>query len=229
MYEIYRRSQRKRIQSESYTSHSYLWMLAEGEFQPFGSLVHCLETIQRPGTQIQRGPFHETMVVTIPLFGSVRVSTESLDSIQVERSEIARTTPAPAEHLTYEADGEEDVRYLELGFQLPGEVGGSINLRAAIDTGGPRPLLVPLASGQENPDSLGLPIDCDIYMAFLRAGENLIFETGLERTLLLLVLEGIVRFEEHRLLDGDSAHIQRVHQLAVSTPARSKLLLVDIP
>lgn len=229
MYEIYRRSQRKRIQSESYTSHSYLWMLAEGEFQPFGTLAHCLETIQRPGTQIQRGPFRETMVVTIPLFGAVRVSTESLGSIQVERSEIARTIPASADHLTYEASGNEDVRYLELGFKLSAEAGESSNRRAAIDTGGPRPLLVALASGQESPDSLELPIDCDIYMAFLRAGENLIFETALERNLLLLVLEGTIRFEEQRLLDGDSAHIGRVHQLAVSTPERSRLLLVDIP
>jgi len=229
MYEIYRRSQRKRIQSESYTSHSYLLMPSDGEFQPFGSLVHCLETVQRPGTRIQRGPFRETLIVTIPLYGAVRVSTESMESIQVARGELSRTVPRYAEHVTYEAVGDDDVRFLELGYQFFGEVETGSNTRSSFETRGARPLLVPVASGQESDDLMTLPVDCDIYMAFLRAGENLIFETALERALLLLVLEGTIRVEEHRLLDRDSAHIRRINHLAIAAPERSQLLLVDMP
>ncbi len=229
MYEIYRRSQRKRIQSESYTSHSYLVMPSDGEFQPFGSLVHCLETVQRPGTRIQRGPFRETLIVTIPLYGSVRVATDSQESIQVARGELSRTVPEYGEHVTYEAVGDEDVRFLELGYRVLGEPEPGSNSCATFDTRGPRPLLVPVASGQESTDLMTLPFDCDIYMAFLRAGENLIFETALERALILLVLEGTIRVEEHRLLDRDSAHILRVNHLAIAAPERSQLLLVDMP
>jgi redox-sensitive bicupin YhaK (pirin superfamily) len=229
MYEIYRRSQRKRIQSESYTSHSYLLMPSDGEFQPFGSLVHCLETVQRPGTRIQRGPFRETLIVTIPLYGAVRLATESLESIEVTRGELSRTVPRYAEHVTYESIGDEDVRFLELGFQFFGEAEAGSNSLASFETSGPRPLLVPVASGQETPELMTLPFDCDIYMAFLRAGENLIFETAIERALLLLVLKGTVRVEEHRLLDRDSAHIRRTNHLAIAAPERSQLLLVDMP
>jgi len=229
MYEIYRRSQRKRIQSERYTSHSYLLMPSEGEFQPFGSLVHCLETVQRPGTRIQRGPFRETLIVTIPLYGAVRLATESMESIEVARGQLSRTLPRYAEHVTYESVGDEDVRFLELGFQVFDEAETGSNTLASFETGGPRPLLVPVASGQETPDLMTLPFDCEIYMAFLRAGENLIFETAIERALLLLVLKGTIRVEEHRLLDRDSAQIRRINHLAISAPERSQLLLVDMP
>jgi redox-sensitive bicupin YhaK (pirin superfamily) len=89
--------------------------------------------------------------------------------------------------------------------------------------------LVPLASGQGDTAGVCLSQDVAIYLSRLRPNENLIFETLLSRRVFLAVTNGLVRLDDDRLQQGDSAMIWTQNLIQISAQKRSVVVLADLP
>ena len=227
MYEVFRKGQRRRIQTVDYLTYSHLYMPSEWEFQSFGPLQYCLDTRQQPQCSIVRGPIRDTTVLTFLVSGELDLETASLEDIHLRSRDFALTVPGPGDSITYRT-GPEEAQFFELGLETLSDEPVPSHQVAQVQTDGRTPALDCLASGQQHPGALPLPFDCAVYRAFLRTGENLIFETLLSRKLFILVLRGTLRLQEDRLLPRDSAHVRRVTSVPINAVQASELLLVDM-
>lgn len=226
MYDIFRARQRRRIQTVDFVSHSHLRMLSEWEFEPFGPLSFCLDTLQRPDSTMQRGPLRDVAVVTYLTQGEAFVELGSSQTVRLGPRAFSATVPEGMP-LTYRT-GSEESRFVEIGLAIePGDVVASNEMRELSVRGRP-PSLDCLVSGQGHPDTLAIALDCAIYRAYLRTGENLIFETLITRKLCLLVLRGTIRLEEDRLLPRDTALIDRVDSVPIAAVQAAEVLLIDM-
>lgn len=227
MYEVYRKSQRRRMQTVDYRTYSHLQMLSEWEFQPFGPVSFCLDTLQQPGCEVERGPFRDTTVVTYLLGGSLSVELPSAGNVQLGPRTFSVTTPQSGECIVYRTDDEE-ARFVEIGFATLSDDEASANQMGRVSGAGRSPDLDCLVSGQGHEDALGISLDGAVYRGYMRAGENLIFETLFSRKLFLLVLKGTVRLEEDRLLPRDTALIRRVSSVPITAVQTTELLLIEV-
>ena len=89
--------------------------------------------------------------------------------------------------------------------------------------------LIPLASGQGENAGVRLYQDVAIYLSRMRPNENLIFETLMTRRVFLAVTNGLIRLEEERLQQADSAMIWKENLIQISAQQRSVVVLVDLP
>lgn len=227
MYDVYRKSQRRRLQTVDYLAYSHLPMLSEWEFQPFGSLAYCLDTRQQPKSRVRRGPFRNMTVMTYLLSGAVEVASGSTDNVQLEPRSFALTVPRDGESIDYHTE-ENEAFYVEMALETVLDESPASNRMGQVKAKGAPPELECLASGQGHSDVLPISLDCAVYRAYLRTGENLIFETVLNRKLFLLVVRGTVRLEEDRLLPRDTALIRRVNSVPITAVQTAELLLVDL-
>ncbi len=227
MYDVYRKSQRRRLQTVDYLTYSHLPMLSEWEFQAFGPLGFCLETRQQPGCEVERGPFRNTTLITYLLSGELTVEAETVEDVQLTPRTFAVTVPRTGASISYRT-GTEEASFIEIGLEILSEDGSASNRMGRVAVSGVPPGLDCLVSGQGHPDALDLSLDCAVYRAYLRTGENLIFETLLSRRLLLLSVRGTVRLEEDRLLPRDTALIRRVNSVPITAVQTAELLLLDM-
>ncbi|MEJ2077973.1 MAG: hypothetical protein P8Z74_08205 [Acidobacteriota bacterium] len=227
MYEVYRRNQRRRMQTVSYTTYSHLQMTSEWEFQPFGPLGYCLDTLQQPDCEVTRGPFREVTVVTYLLSGTLTVEVASASDVQLGPRDYSVTTPRDGDSIVYRT-GTEEAHFVEIGLTTLSDDSASSNRVGHVSRTRRSPDLGCLVSGQGHGDVPGISLDSAVYRGYMRAGENLIFETLLSRKLFLLVLRGTVRLEQDRLLPRDAAFIRRVSSVPIAAVQTTELLLVDM-
>ncbi len=226
MIRVLRRLQRKAVRSLQYESFSHLLMPRDNEFEPFGVLSCCLDTTQSKASEVRRGPFAETVMLTAVLEGRLTVGAGGQ---VLEGGQVAAITPHPEELISYHTEPGIGARYYEIGLiDSVTEPGIQVN-PAGLRKDLPNPIFIPIASGQPLESSIRLQIDCTVHWGRLRAGETLIFETTVSRRTFVLLLRGTVRVAEERLLNRDCALIEQEALIPLSGRELSEFILIDLP
>lgn len=89
--------------------------------------------------------------------------------------------------------------------------------------------LLPIVSGQEQPDTLKIHQDATFYVARLNAGERVEHRLAAGRRAFLYVIEGALEINGERLATGDQARSTAVEQLKLAAAQTSELILIDLP
>jgi redox-sensitive bicupin YhaK (pirin superfamily) len=220
MYEIARRVQRKRDHTESFLSfkHPFLGTTRSR----FGSLLQFQETLLQPSSDWSSGPIGNVEIVTLVLKGSLTIQSESQNRSTLELGGIHCLSRSSGMLQVENLSAVHTASYCQIW--LDAEDQRIIPTEAFTDSSG----LVLLASGQGEAAGVSLQQDVAVYLSTLKPSETLIFETLSSRKVFLAVLDGLVRLEEYRLQDSDSALIWKENLIEIAAQRRSRLLLVDL-
>jgi redox-sensitive bicupin YhaK (pirin superfamily) len=225
MYEIARRVQRRRDHTEEFLTlqHPFLGAAREN----FGPLLQYQETVLRPDAEWASGPVAHVEVLTYVLEGELRIGGgEILRTGTVQYSAMANTT----EIYIRNESAVEPARYWQIWLDASNTDICPTSVSSRIDDSEKPSGLLLLASGQgEETTGIRLQQDSAIYMSRMRANENLIFETVPSRLVFLAVTLGVVRLEENRLQEGDSAMASKESLIEIAAQGKTELLLVDLP
>lgn len=231
MLEAFRARQRPRLQSEGVRSLSFLPRIGSGPrpFRPFGPLSHCVETLQSGGARAVREVAASEDLIVVLLQGSLEIAEG--------RHRMAPPCPAavasagPDRVVTLENSGPDPARYVEIMLQRPpGTDPATEDLTVVpVPSGPPYLKFLPLASGLGHEDCFQLPCEAAVYLARLRAGESLIFETAAQRRAMILAARGLVQAGRFRLLPGDFLVSQGESEVSLTAVQASWFLLLDLP
>ena len=228
MYEIARRVQRKRDHTESFLSFGHPFL---GTSRPsFGNLLQYQETLLQPEADWNSGPIVRVEILTLVQAGSIAIEAESQDSTELEVGSVHYLCSGPStEFQVKNLSRDNPGRYCQIWLDAEGVEAVPRTESLKCEPGGNKRELLLLASGQG--DTTGIPLNQDVavYHSRLRQNEHLIFETLHSRRVFLAVLSGLVRLEEHRLQDSDSAMIWRENLIEITAQQRTTLLLIDLP
>jgi len=228
MFEIARGVQRKRDHTESFLTFEHPFL---GTSMPnFGSLLQFQETLLRPAAEWNSGLIGHAEIVTFVKEGTLAIFEELQPESTLEAGGIhCLTVGSSTEFQVRNLSEFESAAYCQVWLDTRDlEIVPRFETSKAEFIDG-RGGLVPLASGQGETTGVSLQQDVAIYLSRLRPNENLIFETLLSRRSFLAVIDGLVRVEEHRLQDGDSAMIWKESLIEIAAQKKSTLLLVDLP
>lgn len=229
MLDVLRCRLRKKIHTETFLSYSFLPLNQDGRPKSFGPLVQFVETRLQSESELQLGPYQSSDVLLIMLEGSLQLLQEGQSQQQLEKHQVAVSTPAAGGFIRLANTATAKSRYLEAVFQHRRE---PIQDRLEIEdlsAGARRGTMLPVASGQGQSGALDLGLDSAIYRCRLRPNENLLYETLLERRTFLLILYGTIGVSQERLLALDSARITQESRIELKAHLRSDLLLIDLP
>jgi hypothetical protein len=227
MYQIGRKHQRRRIHTEAFLSHSYLPLVGDGGFEPFGALAGLLETTQQAETIVTRTPGEPVECLTLIRDGELEVLAGDTPPVTLGRHSLARSVIGGGDSVRYRTTGGQPVRYLEVMLCAADPVETRVEVARLPARRGS--FLFPIASGQDHADTLPLLFDSAVYWGRLLPGGNVIFETPLTRRTFLVVLSGTVRIEEYRLISQDYARVQRESAIPLFAQRMSEVVLIDMP
>lgn len=89
--------------------------------------------------------------------------------------------------------------------------------------------LLPVVSGGDIPDTLGIDQDATIYISALRAGQEVTRKSRTDRKGYLFVIAGTLTLNGIPLEAGDQARIAREPELTLGAMEDAELILLDLP
>jgi len=89
--------------------------------------------------------------------------------------------------------------------------------------------LLPIVSGQDQPDTLKIHQDATFYVARLNAGESVTHKLAAGRRAFLYVIEGALDVNGEQLATGDQARLTAVEQIELTAAQASEIILIDLP
>jgi hypothetical protein len=89
--------------------------------------------------------------------------------------------------------------------------------------------LLPIASGQDTPDTVKVHQDVTFYVARLHAGDRVGHELKPGRRAFLYVIDGEIAVNGESLGAGDQARISDSTRLAITGSRESEMILIDLP
>jgi redox-sensitive bicupin YhaK (pirin superfamily) len=159
----------------------------------------------------------------------LRFTDPAGDQSLLSPATVHRFTAQAGTEVSLQNDSDRDcAEYLQIWFEASREAAGSDFESQISEIENRDQTLICIASGQEHSEGLDLHEDAAVYLSRLRPSENLIFETLLSRRVFLFVMKGLVRADEHRLQDFDSAMVWKETSITLSAQERCTLLLIDL-
>ena len=89
--------------------------------------------------------------------------------------------------------------------------------------------LLPIASGQDLPETVKIHQDATFYVSRLNAGEVVDYEMNEKRRAFLYVIEGEITLNGEAFKAGDQARITSESQLALTATNNGEIILIDLP
>ena len=89
--------------------------------------------------------------------------------------------------------------------------------------------LLPIASGQDLPDTVKVHQDVTFYVSRLRAGDHVRHELKPGRRAFFYVIDGEVTINGEQLKTGDQARITETGKLEIASSRESEIILIDLP
>ena len=225
MYEIARGVQRRRDKTEDFLTLQHPFLGAA--WDRFGALLQFQETVLRPEAEWSSGPAIHVEVLIYVIEGEIRVG----DGGTLKKGAIHYTaiTSESEIYIRYESSVE-SARYWQLWLDGGDQDISPGSATSRIENPEKQFGLLPLASGQmEGATEIRLQQDTAVYLSRMGPNENLIFETVPSRLVFLGVTSGVVRVEEHRLQEGDSAMVRKESLIEIAAQSKTTVILVDLP
>lgn len=228
MFEITRRIQRHRLQTEFFKTFSSL-PPNPGLAEKYEPLLRFDESLFRPGAELVLESIDNIEIVWMLLDGYLNLQIGNQELKELRKNQLCRAvigSPAP---IYYRNPSEKvTARFLEIWF-LPEETAVSgVSIGSCQFQSGPDRFLT-VASGQEHPDSIPLSQDSAIHYFQLRPNESFIFETLFYRNSYIWIVTGALRIGENRILNQDGILIGGENTLTLNALQQTTALLIDLP
>jgi redox-sensitive bicupin YhaK (pirin superfamily) len=89
--------------------------------------------------------------------------------------------------------------------------------------------LLPIASGQDLPETVKVHQDVTFYVSTIRSGDSLSYQVRTGRRAFLYVISGQISVNKTPLAAGDQARITEAIPLAFQAEKESEIMLIDLP
>lgn len=228
MFKVLKEEQRPRRKGKLFEMHSYL-PFHGGYVKPFGDLMGAEEVLVSPGGRLSPDN-HEMDFLFLGREGRITYQCERQEAGYLQKNSCLVSHPFDPD-LEFSNESTHAVsRFISLGFR-PGK--GLIPPESPsfkiFSIKGTRTIHISLASGSEPEEALHLTLDAEVSLARIGKGERLIFETRPARRMVMIVLEGSLDAEKHRLNRNDSFLVMGEPQVILHAAWASKVLIIDLP
>jgi len=175
-------------------------------------------------------PHREMEIVTYVLQGALAHKDSTGGRGVIHSGEVQRMTAGTGiAHSELNASETEPVRLLQIWLH-PATAGLTPGYEQRQFTTAQRTgKLLPIVSGQNQPDTLKIHQDATFYVARLNAGESVAHKLATSRRAFLYVIEGALEANGEQLATGDQARITAVEQLKLTAAQTSEIILIDLP
>ena len=228
MFKILQSEQRPRRKGMLYEMLSFLPFYG-GYVKPFGALVGMEEVLVSPGGELFPDNL-ETEMLFLGREGTLEFHQEDSDPDRMVKNSCLISRPGSSEFIFSNSKEYGISRFITLGFR-PGEGAvpeGSAD-RMSFNIKGNRTVLMTLASGNIEENSLQLSLDAVVSLARVGKGEKLIFETQPSRRILMAVLDGSVAAERSRFNKNDSLIVMGEPEISLYAYEQATVIIVDLP
>jgi len=195
----------------------------------FGALRVFNDDVVAPGTGFPTHPHEEMEIITIVLDGEMTHQDSMGNKAVIKAGDVQRMSAGTG--LTHSefnlASG--PVHFYQIWI-FP-DISG---LKPTYDQRFYQPeqwknRLLPVASGQNMPDTVTFHTDATIYRADLDAGKSLAFEQTSGRRVFLYVTKGGLQVNGQPVREKDQARIDVDEPLSLKAVENSELILIDVP
>lgn len=196
----------------------------------FGTLRVFNDDVVQPGNGFGLHPHANFEIMSYVLEGTLEHQDNMGNKSQLRPGEIQCTTAGTGiYHSEYNPSTVETVHFLQIWF-VPSEK----NLTPKWDQRMfPKETqvnrLLPVVSGQGIEEGLHVHQDVTVYLSVLEAGRTLTHVQAERRRMYLFVIQGVVQLQaDQTLKQGDSARIEGVTDLRISTTDGAEFMLMDL-
>jgi hypothetical protein len=196
----------------------------------FGPLrVFNHDTVQ-PRGGFPTHPHREMEIVTYVLEGALKHKDSTGGLGLIRAGEVQRMTAGTGvAHSEFNASETEPVKLLQM-WVLPEQAGFNPSYEQKQFTAEQRTgRLLPIASGQDIPDTVNVHQDVTFYVSRLRRGDQVVHESKPGRRAFLYVIEGEITAGGESLSPGDQARITDWSRLEITGSRESEIILIDLP
>jgi hypothetical protein len=214
------------------TSHSFSFSeYYDPNNMNFGVLRVLNDDIVKPKQGFATHPHRDMEIVSVVLQGQLKHEDSTGGSGVLRFGEIQRMTAGTGVlHSEYNPSDTEEVNFLQLWF-LPEKLGLTPSYEhVEFDPEELQNRLLPVVSKRPHSQRTAyIHQDVTIYLSQLEAGKSLAFQQKPDRKIFMFVIEGGVRLNGKEMLKKrDSARIQDVSRLEITTDSGAFLMLIDL-
>jgi quercetin 2,3-dioxygenase len=196
----------------------------------FGPLrVFNHDTIQG-GTGFPTHSHREMEIVTYVLEGSLAHKDSTGGVGFIRPGEVQRMTAGTGiAHSEFNASEQEPVKLLQI-WVLPERAGLTPSYEQKQFTTEERTgKLLPIAAGQDLPNTVKVHQDVVFYVSRLEASDQVQHELGTARKAFVYVIEGEINVNGETFRAGDQARVTNEARLDIQAEKQSEIILIDLP
>lgn len=196
----------------------------------FGPLrVFNHDTI-KGGTGFPTHPHREMEIVTYVLEGSLAHKDSTGGIGFIRPSEVQRMTAGTGiAHSEFNASEKAPVKLLQM-WVLPERAGLTPSYeQKQFSTEQRTGKLLPIASGQDVPDTVKVHQNVTFYVSHLNEGNEVNHRLGNGRRVFVYVIEGEIKLNGDTFGAGDQARVVNEATLQIEAATQSEIILIDLP
>ena len=195
----------------------------------FGALRVFNDDVAEPGKGFPTHPHEEMEIITVVLDGEITHEDSMGNKAVIKPGDVQRMSAGTG--LTHSEFNLADrpVHFYQIWI-FPDEAGLSPTYDQRSFTPDQwKNRLLPVASGQNKPDTVSFHTDATIYRSALDAGKDLTFYGTAGRRIFIYLTSGKLEVGESILEPNDQARIDTDAPLAIKAQDASEFILIDIP
>ncbi|OCL27699.1 hypothetical protein U472_03865 [Orenia metallireducens] len=198
--------------------------------QGFGVLKAFNDDIIKAGEGFNMHPHSNMEIVSYVIKGKLG-HKDSLGNVGlIDAGGVQRITAGSGvEHLEHNYSEDEEVHFLQLWFESkdqdikPSREEKNFSKKEQLNK------LLPIVSGHNLEGALNINQDVDIYLATLETNRELSYTLKDNRKLYLFIIKGSLALNsDYHLTEGDSAQIEDISQIILTTEDRAEIILIDL-
>lgn len=196
----------------------------------FGPLRVFNHDTVKGGTGFPTHPHREMEIVTYVLEGSLAHKDSTGGVGFIRPSEVQRMTAGTGiAHSEFNASETAPVKLLQM-WVLPERAGLTPSYEQKQFSMEQRTgKLLPIASGQDMPDTVKVHQDVTFYVSRLNEGNEVTHRLGNGRRVFIYVIEGEIRLNGETFSAGDQARVTNETELKIEAAKQSEIILIDLP
>jgi redox-sensitive bicupin YhaK (pirin superfamily) len=195
----------------------------------FGALRVFNDDVVEPGTGFPTHPHEEMEIVTVMLEGEMTHKDSMGNKSVIRKGDVQRMSAGTG--LTHSEFNlaKELVHFYQIWI-FPDERGLAPSYdQKRFDEASWKNVLLPVASGQNIPNTVTFHTNATIYLADLDTGKNIQFNTTESRRIFVYVTNGELKVNGQQLREKDQARIDLEDNIHIEALETTSLIVIDVP